>query len=82
MANTLRVTFDKRLKREILSAFGKQVASDGYLTDSKSGKHVLASDGEHILFDDFGGIIKGSWIYLKSDILSLIQYVDRRHGSR
>lgn len=75
--SNIRITFDRRFRSRVLSAFGKQIDTDGYVVDSKTGDHVLSREGEQISGNDFSGVIKGSWIYLKSDILSLIQYAER-----
>ena len=74
----MKIIFDRDLKKEILQSFGKSVDSEGYLIDSKNSKRVLTNEGEEITLKEFAGITKGSEIYLKSDIISLIKYIDTR----
>ncbi len=72
------ITFDKSAATFILGAFGKAVNKEGYITEEGSGKFVFSRKGEPILLDEFGGIAKGSEIYLKSDIASMIDFVEKR----
>lgn len=69
------IVYDKSMRGVILQALDKRVDDDDYLIDS-SGDLVLTSSGEQIKEKDFGGIIKGSEIYLKKDIDSLIKYLE------
>lgn len=71
------ITFDTSAKDFILSALDKTVNEDGYIVDAESGKRVPSLDGSYITKDEFAGVIKGSEIYVKSDIVSLIEATDR-----
>lgn len=70
------ITFDDNLTPDILKAFGKLTDKDGYLIESSNGRRVLSRDGQEIKESEWGGIVKGSEVYLKSDIVSLINYVE------
>ncbi len=70
------ITFHKKLAEEILKAFGKKVDTQGCLVETETSQKVLTSKGEEININEFGGITKGSQIYLKSDIVSLINFVE------
>lgn len=70
------ITFEKPLANYILGAFGKSIDSENNIVDKKSGEKILTQNGDYINIDEFGGIIKGSEIYLKSDIISLINFVE------
>ena len=73
------ITFDKSDASFILEAFGKTVNKEGYLVEIETGDYVLSrNNGEHILLDEFGGIAKGSELYLKSDIASMIDFIEKR----
>jgi len=49
-----------------------------YLVDKNSAQRVLSPDGDYIHISEFAGITKGSRVYIKSDIPSLIDFVDKR----
>lgn len=72
------ITFDKSAAKFILEAFGKTVNQEGYLVEKETSDHVLSKNGGHILISEFGGIAKGSEIYLKSDIVSMIDFVEKQ----
>ena len=71
------ITFDATSKQEILSFFGKTTDSDGYLIEADNpAQRVITPDGEDITLEEFAGIRKGSEIYIKSDLPSLIKLID------
>ena len=75
--SVLKVTFDESARDFILEAFDKVVDDQGYLVEkSNPAQHVLTKDGHEIKKDKFAGIRKGSEIYIKSDLLSLIELCD------
>lgn len=71
------ITFDHELINDVLSAFGKIKDSEGYIIERKSSKRVFTPNGEEIHVNEFAGITRGSEIYLKSDIISLIEFVEK-----
>ncbi len=75
------ITFQKDLQPLILQAFGKTKDKQGFIVDKKTRERVITPDGEHLQATDFAGLTKGSVVYLKSDIVSLITYVEKKHGS-
>jgi len=71
------ITFDAASKKEILSYFGKKIDDDGYLIEADNpAQRVITPDGENITLEKFAGIRKGSEIYIKSDLPSLIELID------
>jgi hypothetical protein len=71
------MTFDASAKQQILHHFGKTVDVDNYIVESENPKQkVVTPDGEEIKLNEFAGIIKGSEIYIKSDLPSLIELLD------
>ena len=68
----IRITFDDTTRDFVLDAFGKKVR-DGFVVDSKSEQRVLTPRGEEIPAKEFAGVRKGSTVFLKSDIVSLIE---------
>jgi hypothetical protein len=69
------ITFSREVKEDILRFFDKGVDGEGYIIEKDTGQKVL-SDGEPLEFDNFAGIKKGSLVFIKSDINSLIELVD------
>jgi hypothetical protein len=70
---SLRVSFDAGTRDFILDAFGK-AARDGFIVEkSKPDQKVITPRGEEIPVQDFAGVRKGSVIFVKSDIVSLVE---------
>jgi hypothetical protein len=68
-----RITFEKSAEDFVLDCFGKK-AQDGYVVEkSAPSQRVLTPRGEDIPVSEFAGIRKGSVIFVKSDIVSLIE---------
>jgi hypothetical protein len=73
----LKVTFDEPMRDFVLEAFGKKVDEAGYLVEKANpSQRVLTKDGQEIKRDMFAGVRKGSEIYVKSDLISLIELCD------
>lgn len=72
-----KILFDRSATDFILDSFDKKTDQDGYVVEKKNPKQrVLTLDGQEIRKDQFGGIRKGSEIFIKSDLPSLIQLLD------
>ena len=66
------ITFEKAAKEVVLDAFNKGVDKEGYVVEKNNPKQrVLSQDGNEIKATEFGGIIAGSEIFIKSDLISL-----------
>jgi hypothetical protein len=71
------ITFNKNAKTFILDSFNKAIDKEGYIVEKDNpSKRLIASDGEPLTLDDFVGIRKGSLVFYKSDINSLINLAD------
>jgi hypothetical protein len=70
-AVSMRITFDGSARDFVLDAFGKKVCN-GFIVE-KSGQKVLTPRGEEIPAKEFAGVRKGSVVFLKSDIVSLVE---------
>ncbi len=71
------ITFDGTSRDMILSWFGKTIDKEGYIVEMKDpSQRVLTPEGETISIDEFAGIRKGSEIYVKNDLPSLIRLLD------
>jgi len=74
------ITFDKNLSRDILDIFDKAVNEEGIIVEKLDPfQKVLTKEGDEVSLDEFGGLSKGSLVFIKSDIVSLIDFSkDRR----
>jgi len=71
------ITFEKSLKTFVLDIFDKDVDAEGFIVEKEDPKQkVLTRDGEEIKKREFAGVRKGSEIFFKSDISSLIRLCD------
>lgn len=71
------ITFSKAAKNFILDAFGKEENREKLMIVEKDTKEPVFTDhGETVAFEEFAGIRKGSEIYIKSDIASLIEFYE------
>jgi hypothetical protein len=75
---TRTITFDASAKEFILDAFKKHVGEHDYIVENTTNEPVLTQNGEPVQINEFAGIVKGSEIYIKSDLASLISYVESR----
>lgn len=75
------ITFDKESKDFILKALGKSTDDEGYVIDEKQ-KRVPSMDGTTFTVDEFAGVVKGSEIYIKSDVVSLIEAINKIKAER
>lgn len=73
---------DPTTKKFILSLFNKTVDEEGFIIESDTKNRVLSSDGDEITLNDFGGITNGSEIFLKNNIVSLINFYQRNTDRR
>ena len=71
------VTFDKSAKKFILDSFNKSIDDNDFIVERDNpSKKVISLDGQEIKSTELGGIKKGSEIYLKSDFISIIKFLD------
>lgn len=70
------ITFDKDSAMFVASAFGKKIDSEGYLIEADTGERVVTREGQEVKAKKFGGVIKGSELYINNDIASLIKLSD------
>lgn len=75
------ITFEKSLREFVLEAFGVTKDPEGLLVEADNpDQKVLTKDGKEIEFEKFGGVRKGSEIFIRDDIVSLIQFCDDVRG--
>ena len=67
------ITFEKNTKEDILDLFDCAVDADGYIIEKQSGQKVPSSDGEPLELKDFVGLKKGSLVFIRTGINSVIE---------
>ncbi|MCK5176893.1 MAG: hypothetical protein KAQ92_04155 [Candidatus Aenigmarchaeota archaeon] len=68
------ISFTADAKEDILDLYDKTIDDNGFIVEKENtNQKVLTKNGEDIHIDEWGGIIKGSEEFIKSDIFSLIQ---------
>lgn len=72
------IIFEASAKEEILSFFDKTVDDDGFIVEKEdTTQRVITPEGEEVTLEEFAGIRKGSEIFIKSDLPSLINLIDK-----
>lgn len=68
------LTFDESMNEEVLAIFGKIIDGEGFIVEKDNLKQrVLSEDGQEVNIKEFGGIKKGSEIFIKNDLISLMR---------
>ena len=75
----INFTFDNNFntKKFILGIFDKTIDEEGYIIEKESKKRILGSNGQEITVAEFGSIKNGSEIYVKSGIVSLVEFYEK-----
>lgn len=74
------LTFDESAIEYILEEFDKDVDDQGFIIEAESGERVLTPEGEEVPVSEFGGIAKGSEVFVEDNFASLINYVKRQQS--
>jgi hypothetical protein len=69
------LTFDRASIPFVLRAFKKKVDADGYVVE-EDGQEVVTPRGEGILKGEFAGIRRGSDIFVRDDMASILDVLD------
>lgn len=73
----MTITFDNSAQSFVLEAFDKTIDAEGYIVErSNPSQRVLTPSGQEIKQEAFAGVRKGSEVFMKSDIISLIELCD------
>lgn len=71
---TTKITFDESAKKDILNFLGKDTNDEGFIVEKDNpGQKVLTIEGEEIHINELGGIKKGSELFIKNDLVSLMR---------
>lgn len=60
----------------VLEAFNKSLDESGFIIDSNTMERVLTPEGDEIQKHQFGGMKKGSEIYLRDDLMTVINLAE------
>lgn len=75
----MKILFEKEVTKDLLEIFDKDIDDDGYIIEKGgSGERVQTLSEEDILAVDFAGIRKGSEIFMKSDLPTIIEVSDQK----
>ena len=70
----MKITFDKAIKKDILLLLDKVVNEDDSVVEKDNpNQKVLAFDGQELTLEEFGGVQKGSEVFIKQDLVSLMR---------
>ncbi|MCL4480126.1 MAG: hypothetical protein M1113_01400 [Candidatus Thermoplasmatota archaeon] len=72
-----RMSFDESAREYILSIFNKKIV-DGKVLEMESNEEVMSFEGNPLTVDDFGGIKKGSEIFIEDNVVSLIKLKSKK----
>ncbi len=68
----ITITFDDSAKLDILDLLDKTVDAEGFVVEKGDlSQRVIASDGEEMTVEEFGGMKRGSQIFIKKDFYSV-----------
>lgn len=71
------ITFDKSAREFILESFNKTIDEEGFIVEkSNTEQRVRTPDGDEISELEFAGVKEGSEVFIKSDLLSIIELSD------
>ncbi len=68
------ITFDDSAKKDVLDLLDKMVNKEGLIVEkSNPTQKVLTFEGRELHIDNFGGIKKGSEVFIEKNLVSLIK---------
>lgn len=76
---TPKLLFTDKALPLVLEAFGKSINEDGLIVEKENGEIVLTPEGEEIEARNFAGIKKGSEIFIKGDLYSIMNLVEGKY---
>lgn len=74
-----KLLFTEKSLPLILEAFGKSINSDGLIIETATGEPILTPEGEELKAKEFGGLKKGSEIFLKEDLYSIMNLSEGKY---
>lgn len=74
--NSPKMLFNEQALPFILEIFGKTINDTGFISDMNTGEPIQTPEGDFLTKGKFGGIKKGSEIFLKDDLLTVIKLAE------
>ena len=74
-----RLLFTPKALPLILKAFGQRIDEKGIIRDIETGEPIVTPEGDQLNENNFGGIKKGSTLFLKQDLLSAIKLSEGKY---
>lgn len=72
------ITFEESAKEEILAIFDKTMDEENFIVEKGDiTQRVITPDGEEVTLEEFAGVRKGSEIFIKSNLPSIIDVIDK-----
>ncbi|MCL4326601.1 MAG: hypothetical protein M1481_07310 [Candidatus Thermoplasmatota archaeon] len=71
------MSFDESAREYILTLFNKKIV-DGKVFEKDSDEVVMSFEGNQLSVDEFGGVKKGSEIFIEDNIVSLIKLKSKK----
>ncbi|EMA51985.1 hypothetical protein [Halococcus thailandensis] len=72
------ITFRPSAAEKIVEKFGKTVDDEGYIVDKETQERVESNLGNEISIDNFGGVGKGSQVFLEKDYVSVAEFIESK----
>ncbi len=79
MGTTPKLLFTDKALPLILEAFGKSINKDGLIIETSTQQPVLTPEGDEIEAKHFAGIKKGSEIFIKDDLFSIMNLAEGKY---
>lgn len=76
--NKPKMTFDDSSREFILSLFDKRVNENGEVLEKNTGEVVKSFEGNPLTVDEFGGVKKGSELFIENNVVSLFRLKFRK----
>ncbi|HLD55023.1 MAG TPA: hypothetical protein VJB35_02060 [Candidatus Nanoarchaeia archaeon] len=71
------IIFDESSKKSLLRIMNKSVDSQGFIVEKENpSERVLTKDGEEIKLEEFAGVRKGSEVFIKNDMNSILELAE------
>lgn len=74
----INLTFDSNAKKDILNFFNKEINEEGLIVETNTKEAVISLDGLELHEKEFAGIKKGSEIFLKNDLISVLKLSEEK----
>ena len=74
----INITFSKSVRKDILELLGKTVDKSGVIVEKDNlDQKVPSFDSTELTLKEFGGIQKGSEVFISNNLVTLMKLVER-----